>query len=143
MTETAQLQHNNLHFTSNGSDDYFRMLPSSGAVTFQGISNGDLCGLEGIADPAGATSATNKQYVDSLVSSSISGMAWKASVRCASTTNVALATGVADGSTMDGVTLATGDRVLLKDQNGKKENGISLEEPGAWNGWSYKSKIPG
>ena len=94
MTETAQLQHNNFTSPLTGRMTTFVCYPVV-EVTFQGISNGDLCALEGIADPAGATSATNKQYVDSLVSSSISGMAWKASVRCASTTNVALATGVA------------------------------------------------
>jgi hypothetical protein len=43
-------------------------------------------------------------------------------VRAASTGNVSLSTG--NGSTMDGVTLATGDRVLLKDQTTAAENGI-------------------
>lgn len=43
-------------------------------------------------------------------------------VRAASTANVSLATG--NGSVMDGVTLATGDRVLLKDQTTGAENGL-------------------
>lgn len=43
-------------------------------------------------------------------------------VRAASTGNVSLATG--NGSAMDGVTLATGDRVLLKDQTTPAENGL-------------------
>lgn len=52
------------------------------------------------------------------------GMDWKASVRAATTTNGTLATAFANGSTIDGVTLATGDRILLKDQTTATDNGI-------------------
>lgn len=45
-------------------------------------------------------------------------------VRAASTANVTLASGAADGSTIDGVTLATGDRILLKNQTTGAENGV-------------------
>lgn len=49
---------------------------------------------------------------------------WKRSVRVASTAAVTLATGVENGDTIDSVTLATGDRVLLKNQASGAENGI-------------------
>ena len=45
-------------------------------------------------------------------------------VRAASTANVALANELENGDTLDGVTLATGDAVLLKDQTAAAENGI-------------------
>ncbi|UIS25219.1 tail fiber protein [Erythrobacter phage vB_EliS-L02] len=45
-------------------------------------------------------------------------------VRAASTANVTLASDVENGDTLDGVTLATGDRILLKDQTAPAENGI-------------------
>lgn len=45
-------------------------------------------------------------------------------VRAASTANVTLATDVENGDTLDGVTLATGDRILLKDQTASEENGV-------------------
>lgn len=45
-------------------------------------------------------------------------------VRVASTANVALANELENGDTLDGVTLATGDAVLLKDQTAAAENGI-------------------
>lgn len=45
----------------------------------------------------------------------------KAPVRAASTVNVSLST---PGSTIDGVTLSSGDRVLLKDQTTASQNGI-------------------
>lgn len=48
----------------------------------------------------------------------------KANARVASTANITLATGAEDGDTMDGVTLATGDRILLKNQTDAYENGI-------------------
>ena len=47
-----------------------------------------------------------------------------AAVRVASTGNVAIANGLENGDTIDGVTLATGDRVLLKAQTAGAENGI-------------------
>ena len=47
-----------------------------------------------------------------------------ATVRVASTANVAIASELEDGDTLDGVTLATGDFVLLKDQTSPAENGI-------------------
>ena len=45
-------------------------------------------------------------------------------VRAASTANVAIASELENGDTLDGVTLATGDTVLLKDQTAAAENGI-------------------
>ncbi|MBL8752279.1 MAG: hypothetical protein JNK15_03175 [Planctomycetes bacterium] len=49
---------------------------------------------------------------------------WKQSVRVATTTNGTLATAFANGQTVDGVTLATGDRILLKAQSAAADNGI-------------------
>lgn len=47
-----------------------------------------------------------------------------ARVRVATTANVALATGLENGDTIDGVVLATGDKVLVKSQTAGAENGI-------------------
>lgn len=44
--------------------------------------------------------------------------------RAASTANGTLASAFANGSVVDGVTLATGDRVLLKNQTTGAENGV-------------------
>lgn len=48
----------------------------------------------------------------------------KNAVRVATTANGTLATAYANGETVDGVTLATGDRILLKDQTAADENGL-------------------
>lgn len=47
-------------------------------------------------------------------------------VRAASTANVTIATALNSGDTIDGVTLADGDRVLLKDQTTGAENGVYI-----------------
>lgn len=51
---------------------------------------------------------------------------WKSPVRVASTANVTIS---GPGATIDGVTLASGDRVLLKNQTTASQNGIYV-----WNG---------
>lgn len=76
--------------------------------------------ITSLADPTAAQDAVTKQYVDGLVA----GLAWKDEVRAASTGNVAVASGLVNAAVLDGVTLATGDRVLLKNQTAGAENGI-------------------
>lgn len=76
--------------------------------------------LINLADPTSGTDATTKQYVDALVQ----GISWKGTVRAATTATGTLATAYANGSVIDGVTLATGNRILLKDQSTAAENGI-------------------
>lgn len=73
-----------------------------------------------VADPSAGTDAANKQYVDNFVN----GLAFKEEVRVATTTNGTLASAYANGSSVDGVTLATGDRILIKNQTTQTENGI-------------------
>ncbi len=80
--------------------------------------------LINVATPVSATDATNKGYVDALVN----GTDWKLSVRVASTAN-SLLSGLL---TLDGITVAAGDRVLLKNQTVGAENGIYVASSGAW-----------
>lgn len=72
--------------------------------------------IVGVADPIGDYDAANKKYVDALHQ----GLVWKEPVRVAhDTLNVA-----SPGSTIDGVSMAVGDRVLRMSQSGHKDNGI-------------------
>lgn len=82
----------------------------------------DLTNQKGVncADPTSATDVSNKQYVDNKVN----GLAWKPAVRAATTANGTLSTAYANGQTLDGVTLATNDRILLKNQTTGADNGI-------------------
>lgn len=75
--------------------------------------------LTNLATPVSATDATTKAYVDGVAT----GLDVKSSVRVASTANITLPPG---GTTLsiDGVTMANGDRVLLKNQSTGSQNGI-------------------
>ena len=72
------------------------------------------------AAPTEDLQAATKAYVDSVAQ----GLDIKASVKAATTENGALATAFDDGSVIDGVTLATGDRILIKNQTDATANGI-------------------
>lgn len=80
------------------------------STTMAGASNTNL-----------PTSLAIKTYVDNAVTA---GVKWKDPVRAATTTNGTLATAYQNGSTVDGVLLATGDRILIKNQTTQTENGI-------------------
>jgi hypothetical protein len=76
--------------------------------------------LTSLGTPTADTDAANKGYVDSVAQ----GLDPKASVVAATTTAGTLATSFANGQTVDGVTLATGNRLLIKNQADATENGI-------------------
>jgi hypothetical protein len=73
--------------------------------------------LKNLADGSLATDAVTLQQLQAYVR----GLDWKESVRAASTANVNVA---APGASIDGVTLATNDRVLLKNQSTGSQNGL-------------------
>lgn len=69
--------------------------------------------------PSAATDAATVGYVTNIVA----GLR-KGSVRAATTVNGTLATAYENGDVIDGVTLATGDLILLKNQSTQAENGV-------------------
>lgn len=84
------------------------------------LASPTFTGTVTVPTPSGATDAVTKAYADNLVQ----GLSWKQAVRVATTTAGTLASDFEDGDTVDGVTLATGDRILIKNQSSGAENGL-------------------
>jgi len=70
--------------------------------------------------PSGGSDVTTKTYVDDLVA----GLKTRIITRAATTANIDLTADLQNGDTLDGITLATNDKVLVKDQTDAKTNGI-------------------
>ena len=102
--------------------------PSEFALSAVGAPTGNVSlatyKITGLGTPTDATDAATKAYVDSAAQ----GIDWKASVRAATTVAVTLASDLENGDTLDGVTLATGNRILVKNQATGSENGIYVVE---------------
>jgi len=81
--------------------------------------------ITNLAEPSNAQDAATKYYVDSVAQ----GLDPKASCLVASTVNIATLSGLL---TIDGITVAAGDRVLVKNQSTASENGIYVAASGAW-----------
>jgi len=76
--------------------------------------------ITGLGTPTDSTDAATKAYVDAVSE----GLHIHPAARAAVLTNVAIATALENGDTAGGVTLATGDRILLNGQTNGAENGI-------------------
>ena len=76
--------------------------------------------ITSLATPTADADAATKAYVDAATA----GLNVHAAVQAATTANVTLASDLENGDTLDGVTLATGNRILVKNQTDKTENGV-------------------
>jgi hypothetical protein len=95
-----------------------------GTIATQNSNSVALTGgsITGLGDPATSSEAATKNYVDNLVA----GLRTRAVARVGSTANVVIASELENGDTIDGVTLVTGDRVLLKNQSTASQNGLYI-----------------
>jgi hypothetical protein len=76
--------------------------------------------ITSLGTPTDATDAATKAYVDSVTE----GLHIHESAVAATTINVNLANALEAGDTLDGITLAEGNRILVKNQTTTSENGI-------------------
>lgn len=94
---------------------------AASSISYAGGTGMSATDVEAAIDEL-ANEKADLTYVDGLAQ----GVAFKESVRVASTANVTIASALVNGGTLDGITLATGDRALLKDQTAGAENGIYI-----------------
>ena len=112
---------------------------SAAAPTFRALVAADLLKLNEFTAPDGSVSlnsqkitnlatptadgdAASKSYVDGVSQ----GLDVKDSCVAATTGNITISTALNNGDTLDGVSLSTNDRVLVKDQSSASENGIYI-----------------
>jgi len=93
-----------------------------GTISTQASNSVAITGgtITGLGAPSSGSDAANKTYVDDLVA----GLKTRIITRAATTGNITLSSDLQNGDTLDGVTLATGNKVLVKDQTDATENGI-------------------
>ena len=78
--------------------------------------------ITNVADPVNAQDAATKGFVEATSQ----GLDVKDSCVAATTGNITISTALNNGDTLDGVTLSTNDRVLVKDQSTASQNGIYI-----------------
>jgi hypothetical protein len=87
-----------------------------------GVVNVNNSRISSLLDPTQAQDAATKAYVDAVKQS----LDIKKSARVATTAAITIATALNVGDAIDGVTLADGDRVLVKNQTDASQNGLYL-----------------
>ena len=95
-----------------------------GTISTQDANNVSISGgsVTGLGSPSVASDAATKNYVDQA----IAGLRTRIIAEAATTANIDLTADLQNGDTLDGVTLVTGDRVLVKDQTDATENGLYI-----------------
>ena len=105
------------------ASDFSKLADATSDATANKLVIRDSNGQAKFGTPTHDDHAATKAYVDAARS----GLDVKASVRAATTAPINLASDLENGDTLDtDVTLATGDRVLVKNQSTASENGIYI-----------------
>ena len=114
------------NIATNKLADGANFIKKDGSVAMTGNFDNGNQRIINVNTPSSGTDAANKNYVDTAIGNLNSLFDSKGSVRVATTGAGTLATSFANGQSIDGITLVTGDRILLKNQSSQSENGIYI-----------------
>ncbi len=106
--------------------DGANFIKKDGTVAMTGNLDLGTQKIVNLQTPSATGDAATKGYVDTAIGGLNSLFDSKGSVRVATTTNLTISS---PGGTIDGVTMSSGDRVLVKNQSTQGENGLYV-----WNG---------
>ena len=115
LTSDAQTQ-----ITARALDS--AVIKKDGSVAYTAAQSMGGFKLTNLAAGTAASDAVNKSQMDAA----LEGLKPKAAARAATTASITIATDLNVGDVIDGVTLTSGDRVLVKDQASPAENGIYI-----------------
>ena len=95
---------------------------ASQKIAVSDITKTELEYLDGVS--SNVQTQMDTKAATTYVDNAVAGLRTRIICEAASTANVTIASALENGDTVDGVTLATGDQVLLKDQSTGSQNGI-------------------
>lgn len=95
----------------------------NGSTWVKILNSGDILDADDMSG-ASATNVPSAESVVAYVNSRLLGLTWGTPVRAVAVANVTISSGLENGDSLDGLTLATGDRVLLTAQSDATQNGI-------------------
>lgn len=107
---------------ASSTDNAVPRFDGTGGKTLQtsGVSIDDTGKITAGANGASGLDVVTYQQLQDTVA----GLSPKDSVRVATTANGTFSTAFQNGATVDGITLVTGNRILIKDQTSQDQNGI-------------------
>jgi len=93
-----------------------------GTISTQASNNVSITGgaISGMSDPSSGNEVATKNYVDSIATA----LTVRHVMKVATTGNVNLASDLQNGDTIDGVSISTGQKVLVKSQSDATQNGV-------------------
>ena len=122
MSEAGKATFNNNVIVSGLTASKALTTNGSKQLTSSAVTDTELGYLDGV------TSAVQTQLdakaATTYVDNAVAGLRTRIVVEAATTANVTLSSDLQNGDTIDGVTLATGDEVLVKNQSTDSQNGI-------------------
>ena len=95
-----------------------------GTISTQASNNISITGgaISGMSDPSSANQVATKNYVDSIATA----LSIRHVMKVATTGNISLSSDLQNGDSIDGISLTTGMKVLVKSQSNANENGVYL-----------------